>query len=42
MRFAKAAEQNYSTEVFLISKIIKRQPRPVYELRDLNDTPIDE
>jgi hypothetical protein len=41
MRFAKAAEQNYSTEIFRISKVIKRRLRPLYELHDLNDTPID-
>ena len=41
MRFAKGAEQNYSTEIFQISKVIKRRPRPVYELHDLNNTPID-
>jgi len=36
MKFAKASEQNFSTEIFLISKIIYRTPRPVYELEDLN------
>jgi hypothetical protein len=41
MLFAKSAEQNYSTEIFQISKVIKRRPRPLYELHDLNDTPID-
>jgi xanthine dehydrogenase molybdopterin-binding subunit B len=41
MRFAKASEQNFSTEIFRISKIIYRTPRPVYELEDLNKTPID-
>jgi hypothetical protein len=40
MRFAKFAEQNYSTEIFRISEVIKRQPRPLYELLDLNDTSI--
>jgi hypothetical protein len=40
MRFAKGAEQKYSTEIFRIS-VIKRRPRPVYELHDLNNTPID-
>ena len=36
MKFAKGAEQNYSTEVFRIIKVIRRTPRPVYELEDLN------
>jgi len=41
MNFAKASEQNFSTEIFRISKIIYRTPRPAYELEDLNKTPID-
>jgi hypothetical protein len=41
MVFAKGAEQNFSTEIFKISKVIRRIPRPVYELEDLNQTPID-
>jgi len=41
MKFAKASEQNFSTEIFRISNIIYRKPRPVYELVDLNKTPID-
>ena len=41
MKFAKALEQNFSTEIFRISKIIYRKPRPVYEQEDLNKTPID-
>jgi hypothetical protein len=40
MQFANTAEQHYSTEIFRISKVTRRQPRPVYELHDLNDTPI--
>jgi len=36
MRFAKSAEQNFSTEIFRIIKVIRRTPRPVYELEDLN------
>jgi hypothetical protein len=35
-KFAKSAEQNFSTEVFRIIKLIRRTPRPVYELEDLN------
>jgi len=41
MRFAKGAEQNYTTEVFMINKVIRRTPRPVYELQDLNKTLIE-
>ena len=41
MKFAKASEQNFSTEIFRISKIIYRTSRPVCELEDLNKTPID-
>ena len=39
--FAKSAEQNFSTEIFRIAKVIPRTPRPVYELEDLNKQPID-
>ena len=41
MKFAKRYEQNFSTEIFRIAKVIERSPRPVYELEDLNKTPID-
>ena len=34
-KFAKSAEQNFSTEIFRIVKVITRSPRPVYELEDL-------
>jgi len=40
MKFAKSAEQNFSTEIFRIAKVIDRRPRPLYELEDLNGTPI--
>jgi hypothetical protein len=36
MKFAKGGEQNYTTEVFRIIKVIRRIPRPLYELEDLN------
>ena len=32
MRFGKAAEQNFSTEIFRVTKVIDRRPRAVYEL----------
>jgi hypothetical protein len=41
MKFAKGGEQNYNTEVFRIIKVIRRTPRPVYELEDLNHKVID-
>lgn len=41
MRFAKAAEQTFSTEIFRVVKVIDRRPRTVYELEDLNKTPIE-
>jgi len=41
MKFAKGAEQNFSTEIFQVVKVIESWPRPVYELEDLNRTPIN-
>jgi len=41
MRFAKAAEQNFSTEIFMVTKVIDRHPRVVYEHEVLNGIPID-
>jgi hypothetical protein len=41
MKFAMSVEQNFSTEVFQIIKVIHRTPRPVYELQDLNNQLID-
>jgi len=35
-RFAKVAEQNFSTEIFKVAKVTDRRPRAVYELEDLN------
>ena len=35
MPFTKAAEQNFSTEIFRVVKVIKRQPRAAYELQDV-------
>ena len=40
-RFAKAAEHNFSTEIFKVAKVIDRGPRAVYELQNLNGTRID-
>jgi len=41
MKFAKGGEYNFSTEIFLITKVIERRPRLVYELEDLNNTPTE-
>ena len=41
MKFKKGAEENFSRETFRINKVIKRTPRPVYELEHLNKTPIE-
>jgi hypothetical protein len=42
MKFAKGAEQNYSTEIFKIDKVIRRTPRPLYEHKDLNERAIND
>jgi len=41
MRFAKAAEQNFSTEILRVGEVIERRPRVVSELEDLNGTLIE-
>ena len=41
VKFAESAEQNYTTEIFRIVKEIHRTPRSIYELEDMNKTPID-
>jgi len=41
MKIKLGAEENFSCEIFRIIKVIKRTPRPVYELEDLNKTPIE-
>jgi hypothetical protein len=40
MKFAKAAEHTFSTEIFRIVKVIYSRPRVSKELDDLNGTPI--
>jgi len=35
MKFAKGGEQNSTTEVFKVRKVVHRTPRPVFELEDL-------
>ena len=41
MKFSKASEQNCTDEIFRIVKVIRKTPRPVYELDDLNRTLIE-
>jgi len=41
MKFAKGGEQIFSTEVFRSTKFIERWPRTIYELEDLNKSPIE-
>jgi len=41
MMFAKSGEQTYSPEIFRFTKVIERRLRPVYELEELNKTPIE-
>ena len=41
MKFAKGFEQSNSTEVFKITKVIRRSPQLVYEIEDLQGTPIE-
>ena len=40
MKFTKAAQHNFSTEIFRIVKVIDRRPRAVYELEGLKSTQI--
>jgi len=35
MKFAKGGEQNYTTEIFKVRKVVHRTPRPVFEHEDL-------
>ena len=41
LKFAEGCEQNYMTEIFRISKVVRRVPHHVYELQDLLDKHID-
>jgi len=41
IRFAKAAEQKFSTGIFTFAKLIERRAPAVYEIEDLNGTLID-
>ena len=41
MNFAKGSEQNYTDEIFKINKVVRRTPRSLYELEDLNGRSIE-
>jgi len=41
MNFAKGGEQNFSTEIFRITKFIERRSRAIYEQDNLNKSPIE-
>jgi len=36
-----AAKHKFSTEIIRVSIVVKRRPRDVYELEDLNGTPTE-
>jgi hypothetical protein len=41
LKFDKGVEENYTTEIFKLGKVVHRCPRPAYELEDLIGTQID-
>ena len=41
MKLKKAPNKILVRKYLRINKVIKRTPRPVYELEDLNETPIE-
>jgi len=41
MKFAKGGEQNYTTEIFKVRKVVHRIPRPMFELKDLRGREIE-
>jgi len=41
IRFTKAAEQNFSTEILKVPNVVDRRTRAVYERADLNGTLIE-
>jgi hypothetical protein len=41
MKFANVFEQNFSTEIFKVSKVVRKFPQPVYELEDLRGNSIE-
>jgi uncharacterized protein YxjI len=41
LKFAKGGEQNYTTEIFKVRKVVHRTPRSVFELEDLRGQEIE-
>jgi hypothetical protein len=41
VKFAKRGEQNYTTEIYKVSKMVHKTPRPVFELEDLRGQEIE-
>jgi len=41
MQLAKGLEQNWTLEVFKVSKVLRRSPRHLYEVEDLRGESID-
>ena len=41
MKFAKGGEQNYTTEIFKVRKVVHRTPRSVFEVEDLRGHEIE-
>jgi len=41
MKYAKGGEQNYTTKIFKVLKVVHRTPRPVFELEDLRGQEIE-
>jgi len=41
VKLTKGVEQNYTTEIFKVRKVVHRTPRPVFELEDLRGQEIE-
>jgi len=41
MKFAKGGEQNYTTEILKVRKVVHRTPHPVIEIEDLRGQEIE-
>jgi hypothetical protein len=41
VKFAKGGEQNYTTEILKVRKVVHRTTRPVFELEDLRDQELE-
>ena len=40
-KFTNGAKQNFSTEIFRITKVMERRPQTLYEMKDLNGVHMD-